>query len=390
MDVARLNLEDMAGCLCSELPNAMDLSVIRYSNVWEDHAILEDALDVKPDDDVLSVTSSGDNALNLLLAGEPHSVTAIDMSRAQNAIMNLKLTAIRNLPHHQDFLTLLGFHGLPERRLDIYRSLKPHLPASCSTFFDSNLATLEEGLVSCGRIGKFHAKYRDEHLYKVVTSSQIDALFDAKDVAEQKEIFGSLPLEKLKQDFFKFFSFERIASDARHLAQMKYIPDVNVSEILWSGLVRVITTIPIHNNFYLSWALRGLTVKMHTVPPYLDEKNYQRLCSLVERVSVVTDTLENHLEHCRDNTYNKANLSDVFEYMSEDSCSAVFHLLVDKCQPGGRLAYWNLFTPRSPPDILLEKQLLRSLSEIESELHRKDRVHFYSSFHVEELVKPVV
>jgi S-adenosylmethionine-diacylglycerol 3-amino-3-carboxypropyl transferase len=380
----------MAGCLCSQVANAMDLSVIRYSNVWEDHAILEDALDIKPDDDVLSICSSGDNTLNLLLAGESRSVTAIDMSRAQIAVMDLKLTAIRHLPHHKDFITLLGLQGLPENRLDIYRSLKPHLPNSCSTFFDLNLTCLEEGLVSCGRLEKFFAKYRDEHLYKVVTPSQINALFDAKDVEEQKKVFGSLPLEKLKQDFFNFFTFERIASDARHAAQMKYVSGANVSEMLWSRLVKVITTIPIRSNFYLSWFLLGPTVQMHTVSPYLQETNYGYLCSLVDRISVVTDTLENHLESCKDNAYTKVNLSDVFEYVSEDDCNAMFHLLVDKIRPGGRVAYWNLFTPRSPPDILLKKQQLRSLSEVESQLHRKDRAYFYSAFHVEEVIKSTV
>ena len=78
----------MAGKLESEVAKELDLSVIRYSKVWEDHRILSQALQIQPDDVVLSITrlqpllssashnlhclyclpcSSGDNVLNLLL-----------------------------------------------------------------------------------------------------------------------------------------------------------------------------------------------------------------------------------------------------------------------------------------------------------------------------------
>lgn len=375
----------MAGRLCSEVSDALDLGVLRYSNVWEDHSVLEAALDVKPDDDVLSITSSGDNALNLLLAGEPRSLTAIDMSRVQSAVLELKLAAIRHVPSHHDFLTLLGINGPPERRLDLYASLKPHLPTSCSSYFDSDLAVIENGVVSSGRLAKFLATYTNDYLYEIVSRSQIDSLFDAKDLEEQREKFGSFPLDKLKQSYLNYFTFDRLAAKGRDHAQMKYIGDFNISEFLWSRLVTVIRTIPIHNNFYLSWFLRGPAVKTHAVPPYLDEKNFHRLHSLVDRVSVVTDSLESHLQRCSNHTtFSKANLSDIFEYMDEGNCHALFHLLAAKCRPGGRLAYWNLFTPRSPPDELLEKQKLRSLPEMGSLLHSRDRVFFYSSFHVVE------
>ncbi len=40
----------------SEVAMALDLSVIRYSKVFEDHRILSQALDIQPDDVVLSIT----------------------------------------------------------------------------------------------------------------------------------------------------------------------------------------------------------------------------------------------------------------------------------------------------------------------------------------------
>ena len=78
----------------SEIAKELDLSVIRYSRVWEDHRVLSRALQIQPEDVVLSITrsagpldwgwevqalpfccscSAGDNVLNLLL-DEPKKI----------------------------------------------------------------------------------------------------------------------------------------------------------------------------------------------------------------------------------------------------------------------------------------------------------------------------
>ena len=40
----------------SEVSSQLDLSVIRYSHVWEDHRVLTRGLDVQPEDIVLCIT----------------------------------------------------------------------------------------------------------------------------------------------------------------------------------------------------------------------------------------------------------------------------------------------------------------------------------------------
>src|SRR5437868_11066612 len=106
-----------------------DLEIVRYSQVWEDHAVLEQALRVGPDDDVLSICSAGCNALALLLA-EPRSVTALDVSAAQIAVLELKLAGIRHLAH-ADFLALIGVAANADDDGDAlahYRAVREALP----------------------------------------------------------------------------------------------------------------------------------------------------------------------------------------------------------------------------------------------------------------------
>ena len=68
----------------SEIKNKMTFDILRYSVVWEDIELLYRGLEVTPNDSILSITSAGDNVLNLLLK-EPKSITAIDLNATQNA-----------------------------------------------------------------------------------------------------------------------------------------------------------------------------------------------------------------------------------------------------------------------------------------------------------------
>ena len=72
----------------------IDLSIIRYSQCWEDPACLYAGLDIGPEDDVLSITSAGCNTLALLLKG-PRSVTALDFNPAQSHLLQLKVGSHR-------------------------------------------------------------------------------------------------------------------------------------------------------------------------------------------------------------------------------------------------------------------------------------------------------
>ena len=78
-------------------------------------------------------------------------------------------------------------------------------------------------------------------------------------------------------------------------------------------------------------------------------------------------------------------LSDIFEYMSATAADNLFQLLAQSMAPGSRIAYWLLYVPRYPPSAL-ENQL-EHLSQLSTDLHKQDRVFFYSNFEVFE-IKP--
>lgn len=61
--------------------------------------------------------------------------------------------------------------------------------------------------------------------------------------------------------------------------------------------------------------------------------------------------------------------------MSDEDSQKTFAQLSECIEIGGRVAYWNLFNTRCPPDSC--KLILQKEAE---ELHKIDRVFFYSEF----------
>ncbi len=135
----------------AELTQKMDFSIIRYANVWEDLGLLRTGLGITESDHVLSVTSGGDNALGLLLF-DPASVTAIDLSPAQNHLMELKTAAIRRLDY-EEFIGLLGMtrHADP---ITLFDAVAPALSPGALAFWEENTDLIESGVLGQGRLEK--------------------------------------------------------------------------------------------------------------------------------------------------------------------------------------------------------------------------------------------
>ena len=74
------------------------------------------------------------------------------------------------------------------------------------------------------------------------------------------------------------------------------------------------------------------------------------------------------------------NLSDIFEYMSDENSAALMIMLSTKMPPGGQIAFWNLYNNRLPPK---DNLFLEDLSQ---KLYKEDRVLFYKAFCVIQIV----
>jgi S-adenosylmethionine-diacylglycerol 3-amino-3-carboxypropyl transferase len=77
-----------------------------YNTCWEDPAVDRAALNFRPDDTVLVITSAGCNVLDYALTG-PRRIHAVDANPRQTALLELKLAGIRRL-EFEDFFAVFG------------------------------------------------------------------------------------------------------------------------------------------------------------------------------------------------------------------------------------------------------------------------------------------
>ena len=352
----------------------MTLDQVRYSQVWEDHRLLEEGLNIGPDDDVLSITSAGDNALALLLQ-EPRSVTAIDMNPSQSALLELKVQAIRQLDH-EDFAVLVGVRE-GHNRSELYRRIRNELSEGARAFWDAHGGDIEAGLIHRGRLEGYIGGFAKEHLPDLWAPDLLQRLMDAGSLSKQAKLFESEGLtEAFVERFRWYFGQEMMAKHGRDPAQFAHVKDGDVGSYFLRRFHWACTQTPLQDNFYVEFFLSGRYRDLESAPVFLRPSNFQRLRSLLGRLRVVTG----ELEQLPAGSYSKANLSDIFEYMTPELNHAVFSLLAARLRPGGRVAWWNLLVPRTVPTDLQDE--LRPLTELSTRLWEQDRSWFYRAFHV--------
>jgi len=379
--------------MTSSLHRVLADGTVRYSQVWEDHALVEDGLAIAHDDDVLSIASAGCNALGVLLR-EPKSVLAIDLNPAQVALVELKLRAIEVL-EWDDFVGFLGLRPHPQR-LDLYARIRPRLDERTRGFWDSQEIALAGGVHACGRLEAFFRGFYADVLPTVHGPEAIARLFAITDPVEQARFFeAEIGTPALRDAFTSYFTRERLASEGRDPRQMVYVEAMDVAGYFWERFRWVMTALPAGTNFYVHSFLTGHYRDIAAVPPYLRQENYLRLRALLPRFRVELGDVESALLSRPAGAFSKANLSDLFEYLSDEATDAIFATIGERLRPGGRACFWNLLVPREPvrspgPGVAAGEDAaprarLHPLRTLADALYARDRSWFYRAFHIEEV-----
>ncbi len=161
-----------------------------YNTCWEDPRLDREALQFGPDDNVLVITSAGCNALDYALAGPAH-VNAVDMNPRQNALLDLKMSAIRSL-EFEDFFRMFGEGRLPGIKEIYKQKLREPLPAWSKDFWDKKIKWFDNRRKTfyyrgtSGAIARMIRTYTDR---VIRVRPHLDSLLNASTVEEQKEIY---------------------------------------------------------------------------------------------------------------------------------------------------------------------------------------------------------
>lgn len=367
----------------SEVAREADFSAIRYGQCWEDADALLEALDVRPGHTVLSIASAGDNTLALLGKG-PARVVALDLSPAQLALLELRVAAYRALEHPQ-LLQLVGSTpgARPGSRAALYRRCRPALSPDARRFWDTHPAEIDRGIAGAGRFEHYLALFRKRVLPLAHGRARVDELLaGGRTIGEREEFFrarwDSWRWRAVFRLFFSRTVMGRLGRDPRFF---RYA-EGDVAGRLLTRARHALTRLDPAANPYLQWILAGRHL---TALPYaLRPENVDVIRANLARLEWRRQSVEDYLATAEAGSLDGYNLSDIGEYMSPGAWARLLGQAARAGRPGARLAYWNLFAPRSRPAALAG--IVEPLEDCADRLHRADKAFFYSRFVVERIV----
>lgn len=354
-------------------------TVLRYAQVWEDADVLVRGLDVREGDRCVSIASAGDNALALVAAGAGH-VVAVDLNPAQLAAVELRVAAYRELTH-PEFLELLGARP-SARREALYLRCRPLLAAGARAWWDAHRDDVRAGIGGAGKFERYFALFRNRLLPLVHGRATVRALVEPR-VRSERLRFHDRHWNTLRWRllFRVFFSRRVMGWLGRDPALFTYVQGSAADRIL-ERTRHALTELDPADNPYLHWIVTGTFGS--ALPLALRPDRFERIRERLDRLELCEGSIESAIERGSVSDLDKANLSDIFEYMSADAARTLFERLAATSRPGARFAYWNLLVPRRGAELLPGR--LRRLDELSDRLHREDRTWFYGAFHVDEVV----
>lgn len=361
----------------SEIEDRARFDIIRYAQCWEDADILVEALDIRPGDICLSIASAGDNAL-ALLTKNPAKVIALDLSQAQLECVALRVAAYRHLTH-DELLQFIGTRASDSRR-ELFRKCLPSLEQSTVSFWETRLSSVEK--YGIGGVGKFEHYFRlfKNHVHPLVHSGKIiEALLQPQTTEERLAFYDRYWDTWRWRILLKlFFSQRAMGKHGRDPAFFDYV-EGSVSDHVDRRTRHALTTLDPVENPYLQWILTG--TYRQALPCALRPENFDIIRDNLDRLEWRLQSVEDFV--AGGEKVDAFNLSDIFEYMSEETYAALYGQLIQTSRPGARLAYWNMMVPRSMPRKFSD-QIINHQARADK-LFLQDKAFFYSRFVIEEV-----
>ncbi len=381
--------------------NAVHGNNLVYNTCWEDPRLDRKALEITGKDNVLVITSAGCNALDYALC-EPESVQAVDMNPRQNALLDLKIAAIRKLDY-EDFFAMFGKGQLKGAKKIYKDTLRDALQHEWSkTYWDKKIKFFDNRRRSFYFRGTSGAFARMVKMYTdsvIRVSPHLEDILNADSIEEQKRIYDEHLYDRFWSKTMRFamnrdttLSMVGVPKAQRRQVETQY--EGGIVKFVEDCVEAVFTKLPLKDNYFWRVYMTGQYTE-DCCPEYVRPENYEKLRNgLADRVHIHTDSVQGMLEKNEDLKVSRFVLLDHMDWLSdqffpmlEAEWQAIINRAADDTRiiwrSGGlRTDFINDVTvtingqQRKLPELLTYNQ------ELAEELHELDRVHTYGSFYI--------
>lgn len=348
---------------------------LMYAQNWEDPCLELAALAVRPEDDVIAIGGGGCTALSLLAQG-PRHLHAVDCSFAQIHMLRLKLAAVMHLPAGQA-TRFLG--GLPAHdRIATFKSLRAVLPAQTALFWNGRIEQVQGGVLAHGRIERYFAILR--WLLRLIHSQRhIETLFEQPTLESQRRYYHDCWNTPGWRRLF-LLAHKRILDRALDPSFYRYVEARNLPRELHERAGRCLTELPIGDNYFLSWILRGRYPDHAAArPPYLLPGAAGPLTESASRLETHHADIREFLRSRPESSCDKFYLSNVAEWLREDELAPFFEQVIRVARDGAVVCTRALMVDRPLPPVLADR--LCEDTARSAALAASDRAFVNAGFH---------
>lgn len=372
-----------------------------YNTCWEDPAVDHLALNLRPSDKLLVITSAGCNVLDYALSG-PGKIHAVDANPRQNALLELKLAGIRSLDHG-DFFRAFG-HGHHPRFREIYSdALRGQLSPFARGFWDRRsdwFGNPRGSFYFRGLSGIVARVFRSYVRMRPRLAASIEELFETRSLQQQRHIYDTRVGPLIWTPVLNWTLSRQITLSMLGVPhpQRKQVVEQHARGV--AGFVRdsleyVMRQLPIWTNYFWSVYVRGRYTP-DCCPEYLKPDNFARLKSgladcIVVHTSTVTEFLQGNEERI-----SRYVLLDHMDWMSSyypEALAEEWRSILRRATSDARVIFRSAHAaPRYLEQLELGAGLgalrdrLRFHPELAANLQRLDRVHTYAGFHIADFV----
>ncbi len=318
-----------------------------YASCWEDPEADLSGLELNSEDQLLTITSAGCNTLDYLLEG-PRRIDAVDLNYRQNALLELKRSAIQSLGWH-DLFQIFGDGHHPRIREIYGDALRPILDHRFRAYWDRSIGLFDGRLpfyfrTTSGYLARWFSFYIDRVLG---VRPAIDALLNAQSIPEQIEVYE----RELKDRFWGpwlgwalrkdvFLSLTGIPPQQRHQL-LRFEP--NIQSYLQRQAERVIYHLPIRENYFWRVYLTG-RFTVDCCPRYLNEASLPILRSRLDRLESHTASITQFLQKTP-KYYSRFVLLDHMDWLTGKRLPMLaeeWQAIVDRATPQARILWRSL------------------------------------------------
>ncbi len=359
----------------NSIKNRSFFKKIAYSTCWEDFNTINNALRIKKNDTLISISSAGDNVLNALLKN-PKKILSVDFNPNQNYLLELKIKAIKHL-NYEEFLDLIGIIESKDRE-KLYKKISKKLSKDSQKFWNNNLKLIKKGITYNGRQEKYI-----KLIGRTIRSFKGDEVcinfLKIKDRKKQEEYFQKNIKNLVWDMFFKFFYSKPVMLLAKDKLVLSQTNDNSVNKIFKQRTEYAVKKIPVYKNPFTSLALIGKYLNEEYYPDYLKKENFQKLKKNIGKIEIKDGRLIEILKKLPNNSYSKFNISNVLDWVSDKEFKETIKEIRRISKKKGRFCYFNTLIKRHIPRTIKN---IKSDKKTANKLLKKDRSFLYGNFEV--------